>query len=181
MVCFPTRGPRGTWNFVFLCVHIYAREQDEIWKKQFSRVLSHDLYCENKRYKLKRSIREVKHHVTKFVPGDQVSPLQYICRLLFIILTHKYVVSLNFLSTIIVLSSFYFSHFLFCEILNLNLMFAVFSIHKAYRNSLITQKKNEAVYLNTPLWQFFFLIGGIFVIYLSQLISCYYRQASPAG
>ena len=34
----------------------YAREYDEIWKKQFPRVLSHDLYCENKTYKLKRSV-----------------------------------------------------------------------------------------------------------------------------
>ena len=30
--------------------------RDEIWKKQFSRVLSHDLYWENKTYKLKRSV-----------------------------------------------------------------------------------------------------------------------------
>ena len=34
----------------------YARELDEIWKEQFSRVLSHDLYWENKTYELKRSI-----------------------------------------------------------------------------------------------------------------------------
>ena len=34
----------------------YAREWDEIWKKLFSRVLSRDLYWENKTYKLKRSI-----------------------------------------------------------------------------------------------------------------------------
>ena len=169
MVCFPNRGPRGTWHFVFLCQHTYAREQDEIWKKQFSRVLSHDLYWENKTYKLRRSIREVKHHVTKFVPGDQVSPLQYICRLLFIILTHKYVVSLNFLSIIIVLSSFYFSHFLFCEILNLNLTFAVCSIHKAYRNYNNKEEKRSSV-LKHSIATVFFLIGGIFVIYLSQLI-----------
>ena len=145
-------------------------------KTKFERNISLEYYhmtCIAKitSYRLKRSIREVKHHVTsnvkrKFVPRDQVSPLQYICRLLFIILTHKYVVSLNFLSTIIVLSSFYFSHFLFCEILNLNLTFAVCSIHKAYRNSLMTQKKNEAVYLNTSLRQIFFnrrYICNIFV------------------
>ena len=28
----------------------YAREKDEIWKEQFSGVLSHDLYWENKTY-----------------------------------------------------------------------------------------------------------------------------------
>ena len=38
---------------------------------------------------MKRSIREVKHHVTsngkrEFVPRDQVSPLHCTCRLLFI-------------------------------------------------------------------------------------------------
>ena len=34
----------------------YAREQNEIWKKQFTRVSSHDFYWENKTYKLTRSI-----------------------------------------------------------------------------------------------------------------------------
>ena len=149
----------------------YAREQDEIWKKQFSRVLSRDLYWENKTYKLKRSVREVKHHVTynvkrKFVPHDHVSPLQYICRLLFIILTHKYVVSLNFLSIIIVLSSFYFSHFLFCEILNLNLTFAVCSIHKAYRKYNNKEEKRSSVLKHSIATVFFFnrrYICNIFV------------------
>ena len=90
MFCIPAhRGPTGTCLFV----RAYAREQDEIWKKPFS-IQSHDLYWENKTYKLKRFVREVKHHVTsnvkrKFVPRDQVSPLQYTCRLLFIISTHK--------------------------------------------------------------------------------------------
>ena len=36
-----------------------AREKDEIWKKQFPRVLSHDLYWENKTYSLK--IRGLLH------------------------------------------------------------------------------------------------------------------------
>ena len=92
LVCFvfPIEVPGELDTFV----RTYAREQDEIWKKQFSRVWPHDLYWENKTYKLKRSIREVKHHVTynvkrKFVPRDQASPLQYTCRLLFIISTHK--------------------------------------------------------------------------------------------
>ena len=90
-----SRTQRSQGNLTLcLFVRTYAREQDEIWKKQFSRVLSHDLYWENKTYKLKRSVREVKHHVTynvkrKFVPRDQASPLQYTCRLLFIISTHK--------------------------------------------------------------------------------------------
>ena len=34
----------------------YTREQNEIWKKQFSRVLSRDRYWENKTYKQKRSV-----------------------------------------------------------------------------------------------------------------------------
>ena len=34
----------------------YPREQNEIWKKQFSWVLPQDLHWENKTYKLKRSI-----------------------------------------------------------------------------------------------------------------------------
>ena len=54
MFCFPNRGPRETWPFVFHKLYI----RDEIWKKQFSRVLSHDLYWGNKTYKLKRSIGE---------------------------------------------------------------------------------------------------------------------------
>ena len=88
-----TQRSRGNLTLC-LFVRTYAREQDEIWKNQFSRVLSHDLYCENKTYKLKRSIREVKHQMTsngkrKFVPRDQVSPLQCTCRSLFIISTHK--------------------------------------------------------------------------------------------
>ena len=36
----------------------YAREYEEIWKKQFSGVLSHDQLWENKTYKLKRSITQ---------------------------------------------------------------------------------------------------------------------------
>ena len=90
-----SRTQRSQGNLTLcLFVRTYARQQYEIWKKQFSRELSHDMYCENKRYKLKRSIREVKHQVTsngkrKFVPRDQVSPLRCTCRLLFIISTHK--------------------------------------------------------------------------------------------
>ena len=90
-----SRTQRSQGNLTLcLFVRTYAREQDEIWKKQFPRELSHDLYCENKTYRLKRSIREVRHHVTsnskrKFVPRDQVSPLQCTSRLLFIISTHK--------------------------------------------------------------------------------------------
>ena len=78
-----SRTQRSQGNLTLcLFVRTYAHEQDEIWKKQFSRVLSHDLYCENKTYNLKRSIREVKHQMTsngkrKFVPRDQVFPLQY--------------------------------------------------------------------------------------------------------
>ena len=34
----------------------YALEQDEILKEQFPRVSLHDLYWENKTYRLKRSI-----------------------------------------------------------------------------------------------------------------------------
>ena len=34
----------------------YTGEQNEIWKKQFSRVLSRDRYWENKTYKQKRSV-----------------------------------------------------------------------------------------------------------------------------
>ena len=88
-VLYSTQRSQGNLT---LCT--YAREQDEIWKKQFSRELSHDLYCENKTYRLKRSIREVKHQVTsngkrKFVPRDQVSRLQCTCLFLFIISTHK--------------------------------------------------------------------------------------------
>ena len=58
--------------------------------------------------------REVKHHVyvkREFVPRDQVSP--FTCRLLFIISTHKLVVSRNFLSIRIVLSCFYLLIFYF--------------------------------------------------------------------
>ena len=90
-----SRTQRSQGNLTLcLFVRTYAREQDEIWKKQFSRELSHDLYCENKTYRLKRSIREVKHQVTsngkrKFVPRDQVSRLQCTCLFLFIISTHK--------------------------------------------------------------------------------------------
>ena len=92
-VLYSTQRSQGNLTLC-LFVRTYAREQDEIWRKQFSRVLSRDLYWENKTYKLKRSITEVKHPLTsngkrKFVPRVQVSPLQCTCRLLFIISTHK--------------------------------------------------------------------------------------------
>ena len=52
--------------------------------------------------------------------------ITFTCGLLLIISTHKLVVSRNFLSTRIVLSFLLPSHFLFCEIVNLNQTFAVF-------------------------------------------------------
>ena len=38
----------------------YEQVMMEVWKKQFSKVLCHDLYWENKTYKLKRSINQNK-------------------------------------------------------------------------------------------------------------------------
>ena len=38
----------------------YEQVMMEVWKKQFSKVLCHDLYWENKTYKLKRSINQKK-------------------------------------------------------------------------------------------------------------------------
>ena len=160
MFCFPNRGRRGTWHFVFL--RTYAREQDKIWKTQFSRVLSHDLYWENKTYKLKRSVREVKHHVTynvkrKFVPRDQVSPLQYTCRYCSLF---QHINQSSFTQCFIhnnCFELFYFAHFLF---FNLNLTFAVYV---KLRNSLNTQKKKGSSLqtLHCDIWG-------------------YYHQASPA-
>jgi len=40
-VCFPNDGLREICAFVLSCImRTYGREQDEIWKKQFCRVLS---------------------------------------------------------------------------------------------------------------------------------------------
>ena len=73
-------------------------------------------------------IREVKHHVcVKW--HTQIcttwSSFLFTCRLLFIISTKKLVVSRDFLSIRIALSCFFPAHFLFWEIPNLNLTFAV--------------------------------------------------------
>ena len=75
-----------------------------------------------------QNTREVKHHVyangkREFVPRDQVSPF---CRLLFIIYTHKLVVSRNFLSIrVSVLSCFYLLIFYFEKFFKLNLTFTI--------------------------------------------------------
>ena len=42
--------------FCFFPIEVPGEPDPEIWKKQFSRVLSHDRFWENKTYKLKRSI-----------------------------------------------------------------------------------------------------------------------------
>ena len=56
MFCFPNEGVGEIWAFVLSCImRTDAREWDEIWRKQFSWVLSHDLH-RKKTYKLKRSI-----------------------------------------------------------------------------------------------------------------------------
>ena len=66
LVCsvFPKEVPRelGPLSFHKLCVDMHLNET-KFKKKRFSRVLSHDLYWENQRYKLRRSIalRDEKH------------------------------------------------------------------------------------------------------------------------
>ena len=78
-------------------------------------------------------IREVKHHVcVKW--QTQIcttwSSFLFTCGLLFIISTKKLVVSRDFLSIRIALSGFFPAHFLFWEIPNLNLTFAVYVMLK---------------------------------------------------
>ena len=84
------------------------------------------------------NIKFTSNSKRKFVPRDQVSPLlDDYCSLFQLGAQHKLVVSRNFLSIRIVLSCFYLpraimalvsTHFLFWEILNLNLLFAVYAI-----------------------------------------------------
>ena len=78
-------------------------------------------------------ISEVKLHVyVKRQPRicTTWSSFPFTCRLLFIISTHKGVVSRNFLSIRIILSCFCSAHFLFWEIPNLNLPFAIYVMLK---------------------------------------------------
>ena len=53
MFCFPNRSQGNLTLCRFINYAPYAREKDEIWKKQFSGVSSHDLFWETT-YKLKR-------------------------------------------------------------------------------------------------------------------------------
>ena len=73
------------------------------------------LYCYPKLPQLKTiewlSFTLASNEKRRFVPRDQVSP--FTCRLLFIISTHKLVVSRNILSIWIALSSFYLFIFYF--------------------------------------------------------------------
>ena len=84
----------------------------------------------------------------KFVPRDQVSRLQCTCLFLFIISTHKYVVSRNFLSILIVLSSF----------ILLILYFSTWIWRLPYTwSSLNThRRKREAVYKHSIATDFFY-------------------------
>ena len=52
MFCFCNEDHRGIWPTFSEIMLTYALEEDEIWQKQFSRVLSLGLHWENKTYKL---------------------------------------------------------------------------------------------------------------------------------
>ena len=68
-VFFTCLRPRGNFQLHLLRVmRAYTREKEEIWKKQFSRELSHDLTVVNKTYKLKRSlVPKFRVFVSRFV------------------------------------------------------------------------------------------------------------------
>ena len=87
-----------------------------------SRAMGHSFFKTIERL----SITFTSNGKREFVPRDQVSS-----RLLFIISTHKLVVSRNFLEYPKEFSKVFLSaHFLFSEILNLNLKFAVWRLRK---------------------------------------------------
>ena len=68
MLCFPNRGPRGTWPFVFhqLCMYMLV-DKTTFERNSAYRVLSHNLYLENETYELKRSIYAIVHNAGKYI------------------------------------------------------------------------------------------------------------------
>ena len=63
-------------------MHTYARESGKIKKKQFSRVTSHDLLCENKTFKLKRFITVLISFIVCFIGNKRNHSLDRHCLLL---------------------------------------------------------------------------------------------------
>ena len=89
-------------------------------------------------------IREVKHHVYVKQQTQICTTwpsFSFTCRLLFIISTHELVVSRNFLIHKNCFELFLYAHFLFWEILNLHLTFAVYV--KALTLYYRSQKTNK--------------------------------------
>ena len=76
MFCFPREvpGEPDPLSFYKLCTDMQVNKM--IWTEKFPRVLSHDLYWENKTYKLKRSINYTVYAYLKLAMVNQ--PLEVI-------------------------------------------------------------------------------------------------------